>query len=123
MYIRSVLTTLTALAEPSRLRIVELLRAGPRPVNAIGERLGLEQPQVSKHLKVLREAGLVRARPRAQQRVYELRAEPFRELDAWLAPYRRFWNDRLDALECRLDATSGTKLESASRARNPRRRT
>lgn len=95
--------TFAALAEPTRLKIVELLRKGPQPVNDIGARLDLQQPQVSKHLKVLRGAGLVTVRPLAQQRLYELRAEPLLELDAWLEPYRRFWNTRLDALEARLD--------------------
>lgn len=78
------LTTLGALAEPNRLHIVELLRDGPRPVGEIAVRLGLRQPQVSKHLRVLSAAGFVEARPLAQQRIYQLRPEPFRELDAWL---------------------------------------
>jgi DNA-binding transcriptional ArsR family regulator len=97
------LATLTALAEPNRLRIVELLRGKPHAVGAIGDRLGLAQPQVSKHLRVLRAAGLVEVAPRAQQRLYALRAEPFTELDRWLEPYRRYWSDRLDALERHLD--------------------
>jgi DNA-binding transcriptional ArsR family regulator len=95
--------TLTALGEPNRLRIVELLRTGPCPVGEIGDRLQLRQPQVSKHLRVLKKAGLVQVQPRAQQRLYELRAEPLRELDAWLEPYRRYWNARLDALERHLE--------------------
>ncbi|HYH99911.1 metalloregulator ArsR/SmtB family transcription factor [Hyalangium sp.] len=95
--------TLTALGEPNRLRIVELLRAGPCPVGEIGDRLQLRQPQVSKHLRVLKKAGLVQMQPRAQQRLYELRAEPLRELDTWLEPYRRYWNARLDALERHLE--------------------
>ncbi len=95
--------TLAALAEPNRLKIVELLRKGPQPVGDIGARLDLAQPQVSKHLKVLRGAGLVTVRPLAQQRLYELRAEPLLALDHWLEPYRRFWDERLDALEARLD--------------------
>jgi DNA-binding transcriptional ArsR family regulator len=101
-----VLATFTALAEPSRLRIVELLRRGPQPVSDIGERLGIQQPQVSKHLRVLKEAGLVDVEPRGQQRVYQLRAQPLRELDAWLEPYRRIWSARLDALEQRLATLS-----------------
>jgi DNA-binding transcriptional ArsR family regulator len=100
------LSTFTALAEPNRLRIVELLRTGPHPVGEIGERLRLRQPQVSKHLRVLKEAGLVAVSPDAQRRIYELRPQPLLELDAWLAPYRRFWDQRLDALERRLDATA-----------------
>jgi DNA-binding transcriptional ArsR family regulator len=99
----SSLATLMALAEPNRLRIVELLRAGPLAVGEIGERLGLRQPQVSKHLKVLKEAGLADVRVDAQRRVYGLRSQPFAELDAWLEPYRRVWSARLDALERRLE--------------------
>ncbi len=95
----TMLVTLTALAEPNRLRIVELLRAGSQPVGAISERLGLRQPQVSKHLHLLREAGLVGVQPVAQKRVYELRPEPFRELDRWLAGYRELWNERFDDLD------------------------
>ena len=80
--------TLIALAEPNRLRIVELLRERPRPVGEIAKRLRLRQPQVSKHLRVLSDAGLVDVRPVAQQRIYELRSAPFDELDKWLdEPY------------------------------------
>ncbi|UJR78447.1 ArsR/SmtB family transcription factor [Sandaracinus amylolyticus] len=88
-----------ALAEPNRFRIVELLRTGPRPVNDIAERLDLNQPQVSKHLRVLKEAGLVDVQPRAQQRVYALQARPLRELHEWLERYRRIWDARLDAMD------------------------
>src|SRR3954462_14810069 len=91
--------TFAALAEPSRFRIVELLRAGPRPVNDIGDRLKLNQPQVSKHLRVLKEAGLVEVEPRAQQRVYELRAEPLRQLHDWLERYRQLWDARFEELD------------------------
>lgn len=98
-YIRSMLTTLGALAEPNRLNIVELLRDGPSSVGDIATRLGLRQPQVSKHLRVLSGAGVVEVHPRAQQRIYQLRAQPFQELDAWLASYRHVWDARLDRLE------------------------
>jgi len=91
--------TLVALAEPNRFRIVELLRSGPRPVNDIGERLRLQQPQVSKHLRVLREAGLVQMRPRAQQRLYALSPQPLRRLHEWLERYRQLWEARFDALD------------------------
>jgi DNA-binding transcriptional ArsR family regulator len=91
--------TLTALAEPNRLRIVELLRDKPRPVGEIAKRLRLRQPQVSKHLRVLSDAGLVDVRPVAQQRIYELRSEPFDELDTWLETFRRVASDRMDRLE------------------------
>lgn len=91
--------TLSALAEPNRLRIVELLRDRPRPVGEIAERLRLRQPQVSKHLRVLSDAGLVDVRPVAQQRIYELRSEPFNELDKWLEKFRRAAEERYDRLD------------------------
>ena len=91
--------TFSALAEPNRLAIVELLRRGPQPVGAIGESLQLYQAQVSKHLRVLRDAGLVEVQPRAQQRVYALRQEPMRDLDAWLERFRALWDERLSKLE------------------------
>src|SRR5262245_33465243 len=91
--------TFAALAEPNRFRIVELLRARPRAVNEIGERLQLNQPQVSKHLRVLKEAGLVDVEPVAQQRLYELRAQPLRELHAWLERYRDLWDERFEELD------------------------
>ena len=91
--------TFAALAEPNRFRIVELLRSGPRPVNEIGERLQLNQPQVSKHLRVLKESGLVDVQPRAQQRLYELRAQPLRQLHGWLERYRQLWDARLEELD------------------------
>ena len=91
--------TLSALAEPNRLRIVELLRDKPYSVGEIADRLRLRQPQVSKHLRVLSEAGLVEARPAAQQRIYQLQAKPFEELDSWLETFRRIWDTRLDTLD------------------------
>jgi DNA-binding transcriptional ArsR family regulator len=100
--------TFEVLAEPARRRILELLRQRDRPVGELVDRLDLSQPGVSKHLRVLREAGLVRVRPEGQRRVYGLRAEPLRELDAWLAPYREFWGEKLDALERHLDETEDT---------------
>jgi DNA-binding transcriptional ArsR family regulator len=93
------LATFTALAEPNRLRIVELLRDGPRPVGAIGAALRLNQPQVSKHLRVLKEAQLVEVEARAQQRLYRLCPKPLRELDEWLASYREIWDERMDQLD------------------------
>ena len=91
--------TFSALAEPNRLQIVELLRHRPLPVGRIADRLHLGQPQVSKHLRVLTEAGLVQARPVAQQRIYALRAEPLKELDDWLERYRRLWGERFEQLD------------------------
>jgi DNA-binding transcriptional ArsR family regulator len=97
-------TAFQVLAEPTRRRILDLLLERPRPVGELVEQLGLSQPGTSKHLRVLREAGLVQVRQDAQRRWYELRPEPLSEIDAWLQPYRRLWADRLDALERHLDA-------------------
>jgi DNA-binding transcriptional ArsR family regulator len=91
--------TLIALAEPNRLQIVELLLDGPRPVGEIVDKLRLRQPQVSKHLRVLNDAGLVDVRPVAQQRIYSLKPQPFKELDDWLRSYRRLWEQRYDRFE------------------------
>ncbi len=88
-----------ALAEPNRFRIVELLRSGPHPVNDIGKRLRLNQPQVSKHLRVLKNVGLVTVKPRAQERVYELRAKPLKEFHDWLERYRQLWDARFAELD------------------------
>jgi DNA-binding transcriptional ArsR family regulator len=97
------MTTFEVLAEPSRRRILDLLRERERPVGELVDRVGLSQPGVSKHLRVLREAGLVSSRTEAQRRVYAVRAEPLAEVDEWLEPYRRLWARQLDALERHLD--------------------
>jgi DNA-binding transcriptional ArsR family regulator len=99
-----VASTFEVLAEPRRREILDLLRQGERPVGDLVARLNLTQPTVSKHLRVLREAGLVQVRQDAQRRLYRLRFEPLVELDAWLEPYRRLWAERLDALERHLDS-------------------
>lgn len=91
--------TFSALSEPNRLRIVELLRNSPLTVGEIADQLGIRQPQASKHLKVLKDAGLVEVQPITNRRVYKLRKEPFKELDAWLDSYRRVWDERFDRLE------------------------
>ena len=91
--------TLAALGEPNRLRIIELLRAGPRPVNDIHSRLGLRQSQVSQHLKVLKDVGLVETEARAQQRFYRLRARPLKQLHKWLDRYRHIWEERFEQLD------------------------
>src|SRR4051794_17667082 len=91
------------LAEPNRRRILDLLCEEERPVGVLVDALGLSQPAVSKHLRVLRDAGLVEVRVDAQRRLSRLRPEPLREIDEWLTPYRRAWRDRLDALERHLD--------------------
>jgi DNA-binding transcriptional ArsR family regulator len=96
---------LDAIAEPNRRRILDLVRDRPRPVGELVDELGLTQPGTSKHLRILREAGLVEVHPDGRRRLYALRPEPLAELDAWLAPYRRLWSARLDALERHLDAT------------------
>ncbi len=92
-----------ALAEPNRFRIVELLRTGPRAVNDIGDSLSLSQPLVSKHLRVLKEAGLVEMQPQARQRLYELRGQRLRELHDWLERYRQLWEARFDEMDELLD--------------------
>ncbi|MGG6309403.1 ArsR/SmtB family transcription factor [Paenibacillus macerans] len=91
--------TLSALAEPNRLHMVELLREGPLTVGEIADRLQVRQPQVSKHLKVLNEARIVEVHPAANRRIYVLRPEPLRELDVWLESFREMWEDRFDRLD------------------------
>ncbi len=93
---------LEVLAEPHRRRILDVLRQGELPVGALVDELGSSQPLVSKHLRVLREAGLVEARVDGQRRLYRLRPEPLVELDAWLEPYRQMWRTSLDQLEAHL---------------------
>ena len=97
------------LADASRRRILELLRAGERPVAVLVKELGMTQPAVSRHLRVLREAGLVEARVDAQRRIYRLRADSLRELDAWLEPYRLLWSGRLDDLEHHVNQMEETR--------------
>ncbi len=92
-------TTFSALAEPTRLRMVEMLKNGPLSVGEIAEQLGLRQPQASKHLRVLLEAGLVEVEAAANRRNYRLRTEPLQALDAWLEAYRKIWNERFDNLD------------------------
>ena len=96
-------STFDVLAEPQRRRILDLLRDGERPVGELVDRLEISQPGVSKHLRVLRDAGLVSVRPEGQRRWYGVRPEALAEVDRWLAPYRRLWGRRLDALERHLD--------------------
>ena len=93
------------IADPTRRRILDRLRTREHAVNELVADLRLSQPGVSKHLRVLREAGLVRVRVDAQRRMYAIRPEPLAEIDAWLAPYRRLWTESLDALERHLDDT------------------
>ena len=91
------------LAEPNRRRILDLLRERERPVGELVDALSVSQPAVSKHLRLLREAGVVEARAVAQRRLYSVRPGPLREIDAWIAPYRAMWSESLDALEHHLD--------------------
>jgi DNA-binding transcriptional ArsR family regulator len=119
-------TLFDAVAEPTRRAILGLLAGRELSVGQLETRLELPQPLVSKHLRVLREAGFVEARTEAQMRVYRLRAEPLIALDKWLAPYRRFWTARLDALERHLDrmpdAGVGTRPLSAGKRQSAARR-
>lgn len=110
---------MTALAEPNRLRIVELLRDEPRSVGEISTKLVIRQPQVSKHLRVLTETGWVEVRPLAQQRIYQLKAEHFQELEKWLASFRKLWERRYEALD---DLLEELKLEEKTKKPNKKTR-
>jgi len=99
-------STFSIIAEPSRRAILSLLADAEQSVGDLEEHLHLSQPAVSKHLRVLREAGFVEARVDAQRRLYRIRPEPLMEIDAWLAPFRRYWSQHLDALERHLDRMS-----------------
>lgn len=105
------------LAEPNRRAILSLLASEEQSVGEIERQLGMTQPTVSKHLRVLREAGLVEAEVDAQRRLYRLRPEALKEVDAWLAPFRRFWSAHVDALERHLD-----RMEQPTRTKKKTRR-
>lgn len=96
-------SSFTIIAEPNRRAILSLLASSERSVGELERRLQMPQTSVSKHLRVLREAGFVESRVEAQRRVYRLRPEPLKEVDAWLAPFRHFWSAHVDALERHLD--------------------
>lgn len=98
-------TIFAALGEPSRLDLIEVLRRGRCAVGELVERLGIRQPQVSKHLRVLREAGLVDVEPDGRRRIYRLREEPFLEIDDWVGSFEALWETRLGSLEAFLDTT------------------
>ena len=100
---------LEAIIDPTRRRILDAIRDGERSVGELVEIVGMHQPGVSRHLKVLRDAGLVEARKDANRRLYRLRAEPLRELDVWLEPYRLEWSNRLDSLERHLEQAAAPK--------------
>jgi len=108
------------LAEPNRRKLLDLLRTAERPVGELVDALELSQPAVSKHLRVLRESGLVDVRVDAQRRLYRVRPEPLREIDAWLEPYRQMWSSRLDELERHLDEMPTSRDEGESN--DPKRR-
>lgn len=93
------MTALSALAEPNRMNIVELLRDGPLTVGEIADRLGIRQPQASKHLKVLSDSGIVEVKAEANRRIYKLRPEPFHTFDSWVNSFRRVMEERFDNLE------------------------
>lgn len=107
-----VTTTFDVLAEPKRRRILDLLRKGESPVGELVQALGMSQPAVSKHLRVLRHAGLVTVTADAQRRLYRLDPAPLKSLDEWLAPYRALWSSSLDALERRLDEIDAPKVDA-----------
>ena len=102
-YIKDVASVFEIIAEPNRRAILSLLVSSEQSVGEIERRLRMPQPTVSKHLRVLRDAGFVEATVDAQRRLYRLRPEPFQEMDAWLEPFRQFWSEHLDALERHLD--------------------
>ncbi len=111
------------IAEPNRRAILSLLLSSQQSVGEIEHQLRMSQPAVSKHLRVLREAGFVESTVDAQRRLYRLKPEPFQEVDAWLAPFRQFWSAHVDALERyldRMDQSTSTKKKSGRR-RGPRR--
>ena len=114
------------IAEPNRRAILSLLVSSERSVGEIERQLRMPQPTVSKHLRVLREAGFVEATVDAQRRLYRLKPEPLREIEAWLAPFRRFWGAHLDALERhldRMDRMGGTRPPKEKKTKKTRRRT
>ena len=100
-------TAFELLADPTRRRVLDELRAGERSVGELVDRLNMSQPAISKQLRVLREAGLASVRADAQRRIYRLDPDGLREVDEWLAPYRAFWEERLDAMERTLESMEG----------------
>ncbi|MGA7418687.1 MAG: metalloregulator ArsR/SmtB family transcription factor [Acidimicrobiales bacterium] len=113
------MTAFEVLAEPHRRQILDLLRDRDRPVGELVRALDASQPAVSKHLRVLREAGLVESSVAAQQRLYRVRPRPLQEIDDWLAPYRALWSSSLDALEDHLDTMDTVATQHPKRERRP----
>ncbi len=120
-YTKEVESAFEVIAEPNRRAILSLLVSSQQSVGEIERQLGMPQPAVSKHLRVLRDAGLVASTVDAQRRLYRLRPEPLQQIDAWLAPFRRFWSTHLDALERHLDRMD--QLEPIKRKSNKKART
>ena len=123
-YIKTVESVFEIIAEPNRRAILSLLVSSQQSVGEIERQLRMTQPTVSKHLRVLREAGFVESTVDAQRRLYRLKPEPFQEVDAWLAPFRRFWSAHVDALERhldRMDESTPTKRKRRRRPRGPNR--
>jgi DNA-binding transcriptional ArsR family regulator len=113
------------IAEPNRRAILSVLVSSEHSVGEIERQLGMTQPTVSKHLRVLREAGFVESTVDAQRRLYRLKPEPFQEVDAWLAPFRRFWSAHVDALERhldRMDQSTQTKTKTKKKTMRPKPR-
>jgi DNA-binding transcriptional ArsR family regulator len=111
------IAVLEVIAEPTRRRILDVVRDGEHSVSELVDAVGMHQPGVSRHLKVLRDAGLVEVRRDAQRRLYRLRPEPLMELDAWLEPYRAEWSARLDSLEHHLRRTATPTSENSKEHR------
>lgn len=115
------ISALQALADPTRLRIIEVLRSGEHSVNDIVENVDIDQSGVSRHLRILQEAGFVRVRPEGQKRLYSLCSQPFKDLDAWLSQYRQLWQGRLDKLGAALAHKREAKIIAPQKGRSPRR--
>ena len=115
-------SSFAVIAEPNRRAILSLLASSERSVGEIERQLRMPQTSVSKHLRVLREAGFVESRVEAQQRVYRLRPEPLMELDEWLEPFRRFWSTHVDALERHLDRMYESEQEKAPPTKRRKKR-
>jgi DNA-binding transcriptional ArsR family regulator len=123
-YIKSVESVFEIIAEPNRRAILNLLVSSEQSVGQIERQLRMPQPTVSKHLRVLRDAGFVESTVDAQRRLYRLKPEPFQEMDTWLAPFRRFWSAHLDALERhldRIDHSTPTKTKTTKTKRSKSR--
>ena len=114
-------STFSIIAEPSRRAILSLLATAEQSVGDIEQQLQLPQPSVSKHLRVLREAGFVESRVDAQRRLYRIRPEPLMEVDAWLAPFRRYWSSHVDALERHQDRISQDRMSQAPRRKRKKK--